>query len=56
MKTIIGQAARGEDFFPRYKITEEIWNKLEAGSNLLFVAPRRVGKSSILFDFAFLEP
>ncbi len=50
MKTIIGQAARGNDFFPRKQITEEIWTKLEAGSNLLLVAPRRVGKSSILFD------
>lgn len=50
MKTRIGQAARGEDFFPRPKITNEIWSKLESGSNLLLVAPRRVGKSSILFD------
>lgn len=50
MKTVIGIPARGEDFFPRPRITEEIWSKLEAGSNLLLVAPRRVGKSSILLD------
>jgi hypothetical protein len=50
MKTIIGQAARGEDFLPRPNITNEIWSKLDNGSNLLLVAPRRVGKSSILFD------
>lgn len=48
--TIIGQAARQEDFFPRPKITSEIWSKLDKGSNLLLVAPRRVGKSSLLFN------
>lgn len=50
MKTTIGQSARGEDFFPRQEITNEIWTKLDSGSDLLFVAPRRVGKSSLLFD------
>jgi hypothetical protein len=50
MKTVIGIPARGEDFFPRPQITKEIWSKLESGSNLLLVAPRRVGKSSILLE------
>lgn len=49
IRTIIGQTARGENYFPRTKITDEIWKKLGDGSNLLFIAPRRVGKSSILF-------
>jgi uncharacterized protein len=46
---VIGQAARGERYLPRNNITNEIWRKLDDGSNLLLVAPRRVGKSSILF-------
>jgi hypothetical protein len=46
--TIVGQAARGDNFLPRPGITSEITNKLDSGSNLLLVAPRRVGKSSIL--------
>ncbi len=50
LNTIIGQAARGKDFFPRPLITNQIWEKTEAGCNLLLVAPRRVGKSSILFN------
>lgn len=50
LKSIIGQAARGEDFFPRPNITNEIWQKLHTGSNLLLVAPRRVGKTSILYN------
>lgn len=52
LHTIIGQAARGEDYFPRPQITNEIWAKINAGSNLLIVAPRRVGKSSILFNLS----
>jgi len=51
--TITGQVARGDDYLPRPEITGEIQNKLDAGSNLLLVAPRRVGKTSImmhLFD------
>ncbi|MFA5252274.1 MAG: ATP-binding protein [Phycisphaerae bacterium] len=48
-KTIIGPVARGENYLPRTNITDEIWRKLDSGSNLLLVAPRRVGKSSILF-------
>ncbi len=49
LNVVIGQAARGEKYLPRTNITDEIWRKLEGGSNLLLVAPRRVGKSSILF-------
>lgn len=47
--SVIGQAARNENYLPRTNITDEIWRKLDSGSNLLLVAPRRVGKSSILF-------
>jgi hypothetical protein len=50
MKTIIGQVATGENYFPRSSKTDQIWNKLDSGSHLLLVAPRRVGKSSILFN------
>ena len=50
MNTIIGQVARGNNFFNRPSIINHIWNKLKIGSNLLLVAPRRVGKTSILFN------
>lgn len=49
VNTILGQAARGEKFFPRNQVIEEINKKLKSGSNLLMVAPRRVGKTSILY-------
>ncbi|MEN6623631.1 MAG: hypothetical protein ABFD50_19055 [Smithella sp.] len=48
LNTVIGQVARGKKYLPRTGITNEIWRKLADGSNLLLVAPRRVGKSSIL--------
>ncbi|SFV64137.1 Gll1120 protein [hydrothermal vent metagenome] len=48
-----GQPADGKNkFFKRDKIIKEIWQKLERGENLLVVAPRRVGKSSILKNIA----
>ncbi|MFA6412724.1 MAG: hypothetical protein WCW53_08495 [Syntrophales bacterium] len=50
LNTIIGQAARGDKYFPRPRITNEILSKLDSGSNLLLVAPRRVGKSSIVLN------
>ena len=50
INTIIGQAARGKDYFPRPDITDEILRKLGAGDNVLLVAPRRVGKSSIMLN------
>jgi len=44
-----GKVADGENiFFPRDKIIRKIWRKLDRGEDLLLVAPRRIGKSSIL--------
>jgi hypothetical protein len=44
-----GQPADGKNkFFPRTKVLTQIWRKLKRGEDLLIVAPRRVGKSSIL--------
>lgn len=47
---IIGQAARGDTYLPRPQITKRILDKLFRGGNVLLVAPRRVGKSSVLFN------
>lgn len=48
MKNVIGPPARGVSFFPRTQIVNEILALLET-SNLQIVAPRRIGKTSILF-------
>ena len=52
MKNIVGQSPRGKDFFPRTKIINLIYRRLDAGSHIFMAAPRRVGKTSIM---RFLE-
>jgi len=47
---IIGQAARGEAYLARPQITARVKDNLDKEGNVLLVAPRRVGKSSLLFD------
>lgn len=49
INTIVGQAATGDNFFKRSKLTNEIWRIIQSGSDMLFVAPRRVGKTSVLY-------
>jgi len=42
-----GAVARGDNYYQRNDVVEEIWNKLKNDSVLL-VAPRRVGKTSVM--------
>lgn len=51
MKNIIGIPARGNSFYPRKKEIEKVFRSISAGNNLQIAAPRRVGKSSILYHF-----
>lgn len=50
INTIVGVSATGTNYFERKHITNELWRIIESGSNLLLVAPRRVGKTSLLFN------
>jgi hypothetical protein len=45
---VIGNIAKGDDLWDREVTTESIWNVLEKG-NVLLKAPRRFGKSSIMY-------
>src|SRR5690348_9806621 len=49
MRNIVGQIASKEDFYERKREIGRIWRALDAGANIQLSAPRRVGKSSILF-------
>lgn len=49
MQNCVGQAVRGDNFWNRSDEIEEIWNKIDSGSHILLAAPRRVGKTSIMF-------
>ena len=45
---IIGSVAKGENFYLRNDIVEDIWKELRKGNSVLLAAPRRVGKTSIM--------
>lgn len=49
VNTTIGHPARGKEYYERPGLTEKLWEKIQSGSSILLTAPRRVGKSSILF-------
>lgn len=48
--TIVGDAATGERYLKRPYLNEYIWIEVSKGNHILFVAPRRVGKTSIMKD------
>ncbi|MGD2092968.1 MAG: ATP-binding protein [Candidatus Aminicenantes bacterium] len=49
VNTTIGHPARGDEYFDRPQLTDRLWEKIQSGGSILFAAPRRVGKSSVLF-------
>jgi uncharacterized protein len=49
MQNVIGTPARGNKFYPRPVIVKRIVQKVLAGNNLQISAPRRIGKTSILY-------
>ncbi|HTI10285.1 MAG TPA: AAA family ATPase [Puia sp.] len=50
--TITGDAATKERYLRREHINEHFWREVRKGNHILFVAPRRVGKTSIMRDLA----
>ncbi|MFW5803976.1 MAG: hypothetical protein ACOCWG_01955 [bacterium] len=55
-KTKTGDAVTGESYLRRPKINNLFWSHIEKGSDVLFVAPRRVGKTSIMKDLVATAP
>lgn len=49
MKISVGQVASKEDFWGREAELLNIWDAIESGSHILLAAPRRVGKTSIMY-------
>lgn len=49
MQIVVGQAVRKKNFWDRKYEMEDIWEAIESGSHILLVAPRRVGKTSIMY-------
>lgn len=48
MRNIVGEAVQGADFYDRLHVVRRIWSTLEV-DNILLLAPRRVGKTSVLY-------
>ena len=49
MAIIAGQAVRGDNFWDRPYLMEDIVEIIEDGGHVLLVAPRRVGKTSLMY-------
>ena len=50
MRNIIGQAVVGDDLDGRDYELARIWERLEQGEHILMLAPRRVGKTSVMLE------
>lgn len=48
IQNIVGPPVRGDDFFDRVDELQTLWQRLER-QNVLLLAPRRVGKTSLLY-------
>ena len=49
MGSVVGTPARGDDFYDREELIELVWDFLEEGNNILLAAPRRYGKTSLMY-------
>ena len=47
INNIVGPPVEGDDFFGRKNLVELAWDYLTKSNNLVFAAPRRVGKTSV---------
>ena len=50
MRNIIGQAVLGDDLYGRDYELDRLWENLEQGEHILMLAPRRVGKTSLMLE------
>ena len=55
MKNVVGNPARGENFFNRDREVRKILESIDNENNIQIAAPRRVGKTSILFHMLDAE-
>ena len=50
MRNVIGQAVVGDDLYGRDHELARLWEMLEQGEHILMLAPRRVGKTSLMLE------
>lgn len=49
MRIQTGNPASGDDFYKRDHLIEKAWDLIESGAHVLVAAPRRVGKTSLMY-------
>jgi DNA polymerase III delta prime subunit len=49
MRIQTGNPVSGKDFYKRDHLIEQAWDLIESGSHILIAAPRRVGKTSLMY-------
>lgn len=52
MRNMTGPPVTGEDLYGRRDDIERLWTRLGRGEHLLMLAPRRVGKTSLMLELA----
>ena len=50
MRNIIGQAVVGDDLYGRDYELARLWEHFDQGEHVLMLAPRRVGKTSLMLE------
>ena len=50
MENVVGQAVTGNDLFGRDSELRELWSKVNQGQHIHMLAPRRVGKTSLMLE------
>ena len=50
MRNVIGQAVVGDDLYGRDYDLARLWEALDQGEHILMLAPRRVGKTSLMLE------
>ena len=48
MRNVIGPPVMGDDLYGRQQEIDRLWSRLDGGEHLLMLAPRRVGKTSLM--------
>lgn len=49
-RIIIGAVAKGDYYYERKELQDELWKELIKGNHIINAAPRRVGKSSLMWE------
>ena len=56
VKNVVGQAVVGENLYGRRREIDSLWQSLRQGNHVHILAPRRVGKTSLMLELRRVPP